>query len=313
MRAVTPDPVNEDDDAEATLCSEGQVRPPINKRMTPTRQLGWRPGQQIGGQRIVDKLGKGSSGAVYLVEDPESKELRALKAIPSPNAETRRRFEREVDCQLGAGGHPNVAECYGAGEWQGNVFLVAEFLPGGSLRERLRRDGPLDPVRAAEIVAGLADGLEAVHATGVLHRDLKPANVMFDEEGVPKLVDFGLAAAGAEADAPGEDMLGTPAFMAPEQTRTAQAPLSVQTDVYGLGGVLYSALTGVLPYETKSLVDLLLEIAACDPIAPSERAPDQEIPPALDAIVLRAMARKPDERYASAAELGAALREFLAS
>ena len=315
---MTPDQPNdapfsedEDEDAEATLCSEGQVRPPINKRLTPTRQLGWRPGQQIGGQRIIDKLGKGSSGAVYLVEDPVSKELRALKAIPAPDEETRRRFEQEVDCQIGTGAHPNVAECYGAGEWQGNVFLVAEFLPGGSLRERLRKDGPLEPTRAAEIVAALADGLQAVHATGVLHRDLKPANVMFDEEGVPKLVDFGLASSGGEHSSPGDDMLGTPAFMAPEQTRTAQAPLSVRTDVYGLGGVLYSALTGQLPYATSSLMDLLLEIAACDPIPPSERAPDQGIPAALDAIVLRAMARDPAARYANAADLAAALREFL--
>ncbi len=299
---------DEDEDAEATLCSEGQVRPPINKRLTPTRQLGWRPGQQIGGQRIVDKLGKGSSGAVYLVEDPVSKELRALKAIPAPDEETRRRFAREVDCQIGTGAHPNVAECYGAGEWQGNVFLVAEFLPGGSLRERLHKDGPLEPTQAAEIVAALA-----VHATGVLHRDLKPANVMFDEEGVPKLVDFGLASASGDSTSSGDDMLGTPAFMAPEQTRTAQAPLSVQTDVYGLGGVLYSALTGHLPYATSSLMDLLLEIAACDPIPPSERAPDQGIPPALDAIVSRAMARRPADRYASAAELAVALREFLES
>jgi eukaryotic-like serine/threonine-protein kinase len=298
---------DEDEDAEATLCSEGLVPPPINKRLTPTRQLGWRPGQRIGGQRIVEKLGKGSSGAVYLVEDPESKELRALKAIPSPNDEARRRFEREVNCQLDASGHPNVAECYGAGEWQGNVFLVAEFLPGGSLREQLQAEGPFEPRRAAEIVAALADGLGAVHANGVLHRDLKPANVMFDEEGVPKLVDFGLAAAGGDAD----DMFGTPVFMAPEQTRTAQAPLSVRTDVYGLGAVLYSALTGALPYATKSLMDLLLEIAACDPVPPSERAPQQEIPEALDEIVLRAMARKPDDRYASAAEFAAALRAFL--
>ncbi|MBL4845226.1 MAG: serine/threonine protein kinase [Planctomycetes bacterium] len=301
------DPENEDPESTHFVGRPDQL--PAPRRATPTGKLGWRTGQLVAGHKVLGKLGKGASGAVYLVEHLESGEYRALKAIPTPDEEARACFEREVKSQMGAGGHPNVAECFEAGEWEGHVYLVMEHLPGGSLRELVRQRGALVGHEAAEVVALLADGLAAVHAVGILHRDLKPANVMFDAVGVPKLVDFGLARA-CDAQSQTDALQGTPAYMAPEQTRTAQGTLSEQTDVYGLGGVLYSALTGDLPYACSDMLELLLEIAACDPIPPSERRPELEIPAALDAIVLRAMARSPKERYSSAVEFAKALREY---
>ena len=299
------------EDLEATKVAGRQEALPDCVRATPTGRLGWRSGREVLGHRVVCKLGRGAVGAVYLVEEIETGEQRALKVVPAPDAATRCSFEREARIQQESGRHPNVAACYGAGELDGHLFLLLEYLPGGSLRERVRHEGPLPPREALEIAAQLAAGLSAVHACGVLHRDLKPANVMFDAADNPKLVDFGLASALDEA-LPLNILQGTPAFMAPEQAQSGlSARLSERTDVYGLGGILYYCLTATLPYACKSLGDLILELTTEDPDPPSVRAPEQQISPALDALVLRAMRRRPQDRFASAKSFADALRAEL--
>lgn len=303
--------MSESDDLEATKVAGREEALPDCGRQTPTGRLGWRSGREVLGHRVVCKLGRGAVGAVYLVEELESGEQRALKVVPAPDAATRRSFEREARAQQGAARHPNLATCFGAGELEGHLYLLLEYLPGGSLRERVRHEGPLDPREALEIAAQLAAGLDAVHQCGVLHRDLKPANVMFDAEDQPKLVDFGLASALDEV-LPMNLLQGTPAFMAPEQAQgSGAARLDERTDVYGLGGVLYYALTGTLPYACKSLGDLLIELATQDPEPPSSRAPERGLPPALDALVLGAMRRRPEDRYPSARAFEQALRAHL--
>jgi formylglycine-generating enzyme required for sulfatase activity len=261
----------------------------------------------VGDYVIEGKLGKGAVGAVYEVRHVPTGEVRALKAIPTPTREQRERFKREAFAQAAGGAHPNVARCFEVGEYEErHVYLVIEHLPGGSLQDRIDRRGPLPPVEAARTLASVARGLGVIHALGVLHRDLKPENVMFAADGTAKLVDFGIVRL-LDADSLTETgaLVGTPAFMAPEQAIGDKQRLGPSTDVYGLGATLYCALTGALPVDGDSIARLLRQITQDDPRPPSALAP--QVPPELDRIVLKAMARAPGDRYASAAELADAL------
>ena len=277
---------------------EGTTLPARN---TPTARLGWSPGLQVGDYVIEDKLGKGAVGAVYRVQHIPTGEVRALKAIPTPTPEQRERFKREAFAQAAGSAHPNVARCFEAGEYEEHVYLVIEHLQGGSLEERIGEGGPLPPVEAARVMATIARGLGIIHALGVLHRDLKPENIMFGADGTAKLVDFGIARL-LEADSLTDTgaLVGTPAFMAPEQATGDKRSMGAWTDVYGLGATLYCALTGSVPFDGNTMTELLRQILHDTPEAPSSL--DPKIPRELDRIVLKAIARSPEGRYASVAE-----------
>lgn len=270
----------------------------------------WPDGTLIQEFRVLRLLGRGANGCVYLVEHTGGSGRFALKALNSnAGTSTRARFEREARILAALAPHPHVARVLGADVYQGSPYFVMQFAGESDLRERLRR-GPLPPTEAAALIAQLARGLSHVHAHGVLHRDLKPSNVVYGSDGLARLVDFGLARTG-ESDAltRSGELIGTPAYMSPEQTSGRSGNVGFHTDVYGLGALLYHCLTGHPPYEAPSLVDLLALIKAGDPKRPRDH--DPEIPPELEQICLQALATSPLSRQPSAADLADELEGFL--
>jgi hypothetical protein len=257
----------------------------------------------LGDYRLLKRLGAGAMGTVYLGEHREGGARRALKLLPTgSSADLRERFRREGEAQARVDAHPNVVRVHALGEERGTLYLVQDLVEGGSLGERLR-EGPLPPAEAANLVRQLAEGMAHVHAQGVLHRDLKPDNVLLDPDGIPKLVDFGLAhLAGQGTLTKTGSLLGTPSYMAPEQALGQGA--DQRSDVYGLGAVLYHCLTGRPPFAAGSVIATLDQVVNKPPVAPSSLAP---LAPGLEAVCLKALAKRPEDRYPSAAALAAAL------
>lgn len=267
--------------------------------------------ERIGPYEVERELGRGGMGAVFLARDPRVGRRVAIKLVTNPDvAVGLRRFHTEAQATARLR-HPAIVTVHELGEHGGRPYLVLDPVEGGSLKERLAR-GPLPPREAAELAHVLAGALAHAHAQGVLHRDLKPANVLLTSSGAPVLSDFGLArdlSDTRERLTRTGELLGTPAYMSPEQADGRPGAVDRRSDVYGLGATLYAALTGRPPFEAPALIQLLSEVLSAAPAPPSSRAP--EVPPALDAICLRALAKEPDERYATAGELADALTRWL--
>jgi serine/threonine protein kinase len=263
----------------------------------------------VDGFTVVDRLGQGGMGAVYLVEQASTGGRFALKTLAYPDPELVLRFQREAEAQARVDGHPNVARIHSAASVNGQAYYVMDLAAGGDLQARLR-EGPLPPRRAATIVRDLARGLAHVHAHGILHRDLKPQNVLFDEHDTPKLVDFGLAKLlDARSLTQTGDILGTPAYMPPEQADGRREAIGPPSDVYGLGGILYACLTGEPPFQAQSNMALLRLVLDQSPLPPSSYRP---VPRPLETIVLKCLAKRPVDRYPSASALAEALDAWLA-
>ena len=269
---------------------------------------------QIGRYQLLGEVARGGMGAVYRARGPDG-QLVALKLLLAGKTASplhRRRVATEVQALLRIR-HPHVVALLDAGEHEGVPYLVMEWVEGESLAARLRHHGPLDPRDAVELVARLADALAHCHAQGVLHRDLKPDNVLLRAgDGQPLLVDFGIS-----KDMAGEHRttvantvvgrwLGTPGWWPPEQAHGKLDQVGPRSDVYGLGALLYAALTGSPPQEGRSLPELIRALER-PPVAPSLRQPG--VPPWLDAVCLRALAPDPAERPTSAEELARELRK----
>jgi serine/threonine-protein kinase len=258
-------------------------------------------------------------GEVYLAEDPRLRRLVALKRLSDPDLarpEARRRLLREARAAARLN-HPNVASVYDVLESGSGVHIVMEYVPGESLAARLRR-GRLELPSALMMGIRLADALAEAHAMGVIHRDLKPANVIVTPDDRVKILDFGLAKAhggpdsgppssSGSVDLPADQVrvVGTPPYMPPE-TFLGCAP-DVRGDVYSLGVTLFEMLAGRRPFPGQDMA--AVEAAVLSSAAPHVRDVDPALPASLDAVVARAMARNPAERFGSAAELAAALRE----
>jgi WD40 repeat protein len=269
------------------------------------------PDKPFGRYAVRSLIARGGMGAVYRARDPQLDREVALK-VPSLDLATdmalRERFLREARAAA-AVRHPNVCPVHDAGEVDGTCYIAMAFVEGRSLAAVLG-DGPLPQRRAAEIGRKLASALEAVHRAGVIHRDVKAANVILDPAGEPVLVDFGLARAvdaSPHVTTTGA-LLGTPACMAPEQVSGRPEEVGERTDVYGLGVLLYQLLTGELPF-TGALPKVLMDIVHAEPRRPSSVQPG--IDPGLDGICLKAMSKRPADRYSTAAELGRALEGWI--
>jgi serine/threonine protein kinase len=254
-----------------------------------------------GRYRLDEPLGRTGMSEVWAATDTELGRRVALKLL-GPQADTAR-FEREARA-FAALGHPNVTHLYDYGEDGGRPFMVLEYLPGGTLEDRLR-DGPLPDDRASAIAGDIAAGLAHAHARGVVHRDLKPSNVLFDEEGRAKIADFGVArmSAGEGTLTEAGTVLGTAAYISPEQARGA--PATPASDVYSFGVILFRMLTGRPPFRA----DDPLELVALhrDVEAPPVAAFRPDAPPALEAVAAASLAKDPRRRPRDGAALLAAL------
>jgi WD40 repeat protein len=274
----------------------------------------------VGRFRIVRELGRGGCGIVFLAIDPLVNRPVALK-VPRLgavfNPELRRRFVLEAQAS-GALDHPNIVPVYEAGESDGMLYLASAYCPGVTLADWLRhRSRPTDPRTAAHLLAAVADAVEHAHRRGILHRDLKPSNILLQaaaedvpERGppVPKITDFGLAKllGGDEQHTATGLVVGTPAYMAPEQAVGAHETVGPAADIYALGAILYELLVGRPLWPRENLHGRLQE----EPPPPSRLC--RGIPADLDAICRKCLERQPQERYPCAADLAADLRRFLA-
>jgi tetratricopeptide (TPR) repeat protein/predicted Ser/Thr protein kinase len=280
-------------------------------------------GQTISHYHILEKLGIGGMGVVYKAEDIRLRRFVALKFLPeeqSKDRETLKRFEGEARA-ASALNHPNICTVYEIDEHAGQPFIAMEFLDGQTLHSLLA-DRPLELARALQIAIEVADAVSAAHAEGIIHRDLKPANIFITRRGQAKVLDFGLAKMEThlvldEATEGGSIgpltragvILGTIAYMSPEQTRGE--PLDARSDVFSLGVVFYELFTTQHPFRARSTLALMHEIATSSPPLIGTFRPD--LPPELDLIIQRALAKDKLRRYSSASELSVALRGIFGS
>lgn len=268
-----------------------------------------RPGTEFAGCRIEAEVGRGGMGVIYRGTELQLGRPVALKLIAGDRAadpDFRARFEREARLTASID-HPNVIPVYGAGEEEGTLYLVMRFVDGTDLRHLLREQGPLPPRRADALIAQVAAALDAAHAAGLVHRDVKPANVLLTAGARGEhayLTDFGvvrLADAETRVTDSGE-FVGTVDFMAPEHLRGERT--DARSDVYALGCVLHTALTGTPPFRRDTVP---ATISAHLHEAPPRPSSTEGVPEAMDAVVARAMAKDPAERYASAGDLARAV------
>src|SRR3954454_8906660 len=255
-----------------------------------------------GRYKLEDLLGRGGMSEVYAAEDQELGRRVALKLL-APDADTAR-FEREARA-VASLAHPNVTQLYDYGEDGGRPYMVLEYVAGGTLEERLRSDSPPSDDETFGIAAGVAAGLAHAHARGVVHRDLKPANVLFDEEGRPKLADFGIArmVAGEGTLTEAGTVLGTAAYISPEQA--SGEPASAASDVYSFGVMLYRMVTGRLPFESADPMELVLMNRDVRPPPIAEVRPDA--PGLLESTATAELEKDPADRPQDGAALLAAL------
>ena len=257
-------------------------------------------------------------GDVYRGEHRMLRRPVAIKLI-SPeragSAEAIARFEREAQATARLT-HPNSVQLFDYGRADdGTFYCVMEYLDGETLDALVRRAGPMEPERAVHVLTQLCGALAEAHAQGLVHRDVKPGNVMLGDRGllrdVAKLLDFGLVISGRpsvdDARLTSDGLLvGTPEYMSPEQCGGEEGAVGPTSDLYSLGAVAYFLLTGASPFAGRAPMQMLAAHLYEDALAPSVASP--EVPAALDAVVLRALAKSPALRFASATELGDALR-----
>ncbi len=264
------------------------------------------PGTMLAGRyEILAVLGRGGMGTVYSARDRAIDETVALKVLRpeiADSPEFKQRFSTEVRLARRVT-HPIVCRIHEYGEDGGLRFLVMELVQGQDLR-RMLSEGPLAPERALEIAIQAADGLQAIHAAGIVHRDLKTANLMVDGAGGIKLMDFGIAKAvegGGKAAAPSGYIVGTPEYMSPEQGRGR--PVDARSDIYSLGVVVYELFTGRVPFHADTpIATLMLHVEAPPPLD------DPALPPAVVAVLRRALAKDPGDRFPTAKAMADALR-----
>jgi eukaryotic-like serine/threonine-protein kinase len=277
---------------------------------------------------VLSRIGTGGMGDVYLARDRLLGRKVALKLLHHRFAEDQEfveRFRREASSAASLS-HPNVVSIFDRGEWDGTYYIAMEYLPGRTLKAVVREDGPLDSAAAIDVVIQILQAARFAHRRGVIHRDIKPHNVILDEEGRAKVTDFGIARAGASDMTLTGSIMGTAQYLSPEQAQGHA--VSAASDIYAVGIVLYELLTGAVPFDGETAVTIALKQISAVPPPPSARGavaasaaaedrpaggagaaprPRPPIPPALDAIVLRALAKDPAERFADADEFIAAL------
>lgn len=267
--------------------------------------------QRLGRYVIERRIGRGAMGAVYLAKDPRINRAVAVKAIPIEKEfedeelkEARIRFFREAE-SAGRLTHPNIITVYDAGEDKGLAYIAMEYVPGIPLKDFTDSKKLLAPKRALELAAMTAEGLDYAHNQGVIHRDIKPANLLYNpKEGSLKISDFGVARLTDNNRTKTGIVLGTPMYMSPEQLGAEE--LTGLSDLFSLGVTLYELLTGEVPFKASNIAVLMTKITTEDASSVSNcRA---GIPPSVDAVLAKAMAKRPEDRFSCGAEMAIALR-----
>ena len=266
------------------------------------------PGRVLGGRyRLVQPIARGGMATVWLADDPVLSRKVAVKILKQDLAAdegTRARFRHEA-ISAARLSHPCIVSTYDTGDDDGTAFIVMELVEGPTLRQLIQDTGGL-PVRdVVKLGTQVADALDAAHRAGLVHRDVKPANVLVPPRGPVKVTDFGIAkAAGTDDLTKTGTVMGTARYLAPEQV--SGKPTDARTDVYALGLLLFECLTGHVPFGGDT--DVATAMARLTTSAPSIRAERPDVPPALDDVIHRCLARNPEQRFGSAADVREALR-----
>jgi serine/threonine protein kinase/HEAT repeat protein len=273
----------------------------------------------IPGFEIIEELGRGGMGVVYKARQVSLNRFVALKVIlagPFAGPEQLARFRVEAEA-LARLQHAGIVQIHEIGSHAGHSYLALEYVSGDTLNRNCA-GRPLPATKAAQLVETLSRAVQYAHQRGIIHRDLKPGNVLLAEDGQPKITDFGLAKLldiqpGTATPGPQTQsgtILGTPAYMAPEQAGGKRGTVGPATDVYALGAILYELLTGRPPFQAETPLDVILKVATEEPTPPRSLQPGR--PAELEAVCLKCMHKDPKTRYASAMELGEDLHRFLA-
>ena len=273
--------------------------------------MGAPAGGKFGRFEVIDVLGRGAMGVVYRAKDSALGRTVAIKTIALTGSAQERdlheaRFMQEARA-AGSISHPAIITIYDVGREGDTAFIAMELLEGRDLRE-LIGNVSLTPSQSVSIAASVAEGLSYAHERGIVHRDIKPGNIMVLPDGRVKIMDFGIAHVHEPTVKTQTGvLLGSPQYMSPEQI--AGQPIDHRADIFSLGLVLYEMLTGVKPFQGEDIPELMFKVANLSATPPSHLAPD--LPPVIDFIVARALKKKADERYATAADMAKDLREAM--
>jgi hypothetical protein len=288
--------------------ADGATLPPRPEARPDGAATSW---PVVPGYEILGELGRGGMGVVYRARHLKLNRVVALKMVLAgghAGPDDLARFLAEAEA-VAALQHPHIVQLHDFGEHEGLPFFTLEFVPGGSLADKLRGT-PLPPKEAARVVEQLARGVHYAHSKGIVHRDLKPANVLLAEDGTPKVADFGLAKrveVGTGLTATGA-ILGTPSYMAPEQAGGHGKRVGPVADVYALGAILYECLTGRPPFKAATMAETLLQVLSEEPASVRQLQPG--VAADLETICHRCLQKEGPKRYGSAAELADDLRRF---
>jgi serine/threonine-protein kinase len=268
--------------------------------------------ERLGRYQLEREIGRGAMGVVYLGRDTAINRMVAIKAIPlaaefsdAELVEARSRFFREAET-AGRLNHPNIVTIYDVGEERGLAYIAMEYLKGRHLSEYAKSNNLLEPRKVLEVIARTADALGFAHKQQVVHRDIKPANLMYDPStDVLKITDFGIARLSGAGSTRTGIVLGTPSFMSPEQLEGRT--VTGHSDLFSLGVSLFQLLTGQLPFTADSMTGLMQQIAEAP--HPPLRAFRPDLPACVESVIDRALAKNPEARYDSGAQMAAALDE----
>src|SRR5436189_3431903 len=248
-----------------------------------------------GRYKVVRKLGAGGMATVALAEDQELARRVGIKILNARHANDEQfveRFRREAK-NAAALSHPNIVSIYDRGEAEGSYYIAMEYLDGRSLKELIVSRGPAPAGVAIEYARQILSALRFAHRHGIVHRDIKPHNVLVDSEGRVKVTDFGIARAGTSQMTEAGSIVGTAQYLSPEQARGTA--VDQRSDIYSVGIVLYELLTGTVPFTGDTAVEIAMRHLSSVPEPPS--ALREDLPHELDMVVLRALAKNPEDRY----------------